>query len=93
MRHLLVAVAILLAAPSVAEAHPGGLNACGCHVESATNRCHCHDVRDSCNCDCYPVRCDDEVGCGCQSPGSAPETFALVLVSMLLIPTRRARAR
>ncbi|MBN8610612.1 MAG: YHYH domain-containing protein [Deltaproteobacteria bacterium] len=44
---------------SRAEAHGGGLNACGCHFNHRTGECHCHHDR-GCGCECEPDRCEDE---------------------------------
>jgi hypothetical protein len=37
----LVSVLLLLAAPMTADAHPGGLNAEGCHNNRKTGEYHC----------------------------------------------------
>ncbi len=42
---------------SPAEAHGGGLNRCGCHINHRTGACHCH--RDTgCGCECQPDGCE-----------------------------------
>jgi hypothetical protein len=38
----LVVVALTVAAAGVADAHPGGLNAQGCHMNRKTGEYHCH---------------------------------------------------
>lgn len=46
MRKLAVAViALLMAAPVAIEAHPGGLNAEGCHNDRKNGGYHCHGAR------------------------------------------------
>ncbi|MNY28922.1 hypothetical protein D3C86_1629310 [compost metagenome] len=43
MRILFIAAsAVVLAMPSVASAHPGGLNSEGCHNNRKTGDYHCH---------------------------------------------------
>lgn len=69
---LVVLAAVLLVGASVAEAHPGGTNACGCHVDSRTDECHCHEETGECGCDCYPNSCETECGCRLVAPGDPP---------------------
>ncbi len=55
-----IALALVLVADApLAEAHGGGLNHCGCHVNHTTGECHCHHDY-GCGCSCEPPRCDRE---------------------------------
>jgi hypothetical protein len=47
MRIRSLAAALLLAAPAVAFAHGGGLNADGCHNNRKTGEYHCHRPKTS----------------------------------------------
>ncbi|MEM9072191.1 MAG: hypothetical protein AAGE52_27035 [Myxococcota bacterium] len=48
--------AILVPWASLAAAHGGGLNRCGCHHNRSTGACHCHRAR-GCGCECEPRSC------------------------------------
>lgn len=55
---MVLAVGLIVVADAPpAEAHGGGLNACGCHVNHRTGECHCHHDR-GCGCACQPDRCE-----------------------------------
>lgn len=56
---LLPPLALVLGVATSAEAHGGGLNACGCHHDRRAGTCHCHHDR-GCGCDCEPSRCERE---------------------------------
>lgn len=42
MKQLMILVAFALVAPSAPMAHPGGLDATGCHTDRNTGNRHCH---------------------------------------------------
>jgi hypothetical protein len=45
---------LYLAQPQQANAHGGGLNKCGCHIDSRYNTCHCHQAPyGGCGSECY----------------------------------------
>lgn len=56
MRQTILSLALLLAIPSGAFAHGGGLNQCGCHFNRKTGDCHCHR-NTGCGCSCQPSGC------------------------------------
>ncbi len=41
---LLISITFSLSSVSGGAAHPGGLNAEGCHAKKATNKYHCHNA-------------------------------------------------
>ena len=53
---LMVFAALAVAPTREADAHGGGLNACGCHFNRKTGECHCHQDR-GCGCACEPSHC------------------------------------
>lgn len=92
----LLVASVLVLAPAVAVAHPGGTNSCGCHVESVTNGCHCHESTGACGCDCSPSSCSagdsfDDCACSGASSEDAPGLAILAAGAVLLLRRRHAR--
>ncbi len=62
-RNLVIAfLAVLVLAPVAVQAHGGGLNACGCHMNRKTGVCHCHRDTGRCGCTCEPESCAKKSG-------------------------------
>ena len=50
----LAALLLFLGTPPLAQSHGGGLNKCGCHMDTKTNTCHCHQPPyGGCGPECY----------------------------------------
>jgi hypothetical protein len=46
--------ALYITQPQEANAHGGGLNKCGCHIDHRYNTCHCHQAPyGGCGPECY----------------------------------------
>jgi hypothetical protein len=54
---LLFALVLVGLPETLAQAHGGGLNACGCHFNRKTGECHCHQ-NWGCGCECQDSSCN-----------------------------------